>query len=328
MGFPFAKPGDSDYVDNSSANDAARPAKSAPAIPNPVVPNRTQNLHPRSVHPFSTTKLVPKTASAATLLKIAHLKAARTWGEYMFGNGISSAFDPNQRGMAVDMAAYSNPISGTIFGVNDTARHLYNGNWGNAAGSLGMMGLSFLPGAGAAGATMRGGMAAAKGVAGAAAKGGVKALAAPVAQTAAKGVMGRAGQAVGKAVGTAGKAVGKVQNVMGAPFAPNSVIGRATNPRNATNAMAAFGRRSGIQGIDNAAMGVQRWAQGGQKLMENNKMLRYPAMATAYDLNPVAPHSYGVNPTGESTTDINNRLDTERSNLMQELQQMGYGAGY
>lgn len=325
MGFPFAKPGDSDYVDNSSAKDAPQPAKSAPASPNPVAPNRTQNLHPRSVHPFSTTKLVPKTASATTLLKIAHFKAARTWGEYMFGNGISSAFDPNQRGMAVDMAAYSNPISGTIFGVNDTARHLYNGNWGNAAGSLGMMGLSFLPGAGAAGAAARGGMAAAKGVAGAAAKGGVKALAAPAAQTAAKSVMGRAGQAVG----TAGKAVGKafntVSSVTGAPFAPKSFI---SNAANIPNHVARFGHHSGIQGVRNTAAGMHRYARTGQRLMEKTPALRYPAMATAYDLNPFAPHSYGVNPTGESTTDINNRLDTERSNLQQELRQMGYGAGY
>lgn len=70
--------------------------------------------------------------------------ARGTAGAIIGGNPL----DPTQRGIAADMALYSNPISGTITGVNDMARHLYNGRFGSALGTAGMTALSFLPGVG------------------------------------------------------------------------------------------------------------------------------------------------------------------------------------
>lgn len=339
MAFPFASPGDPDYVDTPDS-PAATPAKQpvaarpqpgprgpAPERSAPPAARPAPSVSPRAVRPFSTTKLVPKSASATTLLQLARTKVARTWGEYLLGNGVSSAFDPNQRGMAVDMAAYSNPISGTIFGVNDMARHLYNGNYGNAAGALGMTALSFLPGAGAAGALTRGGMAAAKGVGTAAAKGGIKALAAPAAttaaNTAAKGFMGQAGSMVGQGLKATGKAVGKGLQAVHQPFvnavAPGSLASRLADPRNATNAMSSFGRHTGLQAADNLAMGTQKAVQYGANAMQNNKMLRYPAMAGGY-----LAHNHGLNPTGEGQSDINARLDDERERMIGQLDHLQY----
>ena len=56
--------------------------------------------------------------------------------------------DPTQRGIATDLLAYSNPISGVVTGANDISRHLYNGRYLGALGSAGMTALSFVPGAG------------------------------------------------------------------------------------------------------------------------------------------------------------------------------------
>lgn len=56
--------------------------------------------------------------------------------------------DPTTRGVAADVALYSNPISGVATGVNDMARHLYNGRFGSALGTAGMTALSFIPGVG------------------------------------------------------------------------------------------------------------------------------------------------------------------------------------
>lgn len=306
MAFPFAKPGDADYVaqppDDSVAQNPARetvrPSVSRPAAQS--APRPTNNISPRPIRPFSTTKLVPKAASATDLVKIARTKFARTWGEFFLGNGLSSAFDPSQRGLAVDMAAYSNPVSGTIFGINDTARHLYNGNYGNALGSLGMTALSYLPGGGAAGAGAR---------------------------------------AAAKSVGVAGaKAVGNTAARGGA--------------RGLTNAMAAFGRRSGISAVDDAARGINTFAQQGAKAVNTgqqaitNTLQKVPGLSPAANpatglkswaspsaykdwavQNPALAtstfmHPAGVNPTGEGMSDINNRLQGEREQMLQRLQQL------
>jgi len=292
----------------SSCMNTGEPART----PTPTGPQVT----PRQVRPFSTTKLVSKSASATDLLKLAHLKSARTWSEFAFGNGLTSAFDPNNRGVLMDAAAYSNPVSGTIMGVNDTARHLYSGNYGSALGSLGMMGLSYLPGAGALGAGFRGGAAAAKGLGTAAAKSGLKAVAAPAASTAAKGFMGQAGAAVGKGLGGVGKALNAVHQPIVKAVAPGSTFSKAVNP---LNHAAAFGRRSGLQSVDNAAMALRGPAQYGAQLMQKNKMLRYPAMAGGIML-----HDHGQNPSGEGQSDINARLDAEREDMLAQFPNINY----
>jgi hypothetical protein len=303
MAFPFMSTGEPERTATPAAKTQPRP----PAQP---------QVTPRQVRPFSTTKLAPKSASATDLLKLAHLKSARTWGEFAFGNGMSSAFDPNNRGVATDMLAYSNPISGTVMGVNDTARHLYNGHYGSALGSLGMMGLSYLPGAGAAGALTRGGAAAAKGLGTAAAKSGLKAVAAPAASTAAKGFMGQAGAAVGKGLGGVGMALNAVHQPMVNAVAPGSRLSRAVNP---LNHAAAFGRRSGLQSVDNAAMALRGPAQYGAQVMQNNKMLRYPAMAAG-----LMAHNHGLNPSGEGQSDVNARLSDGREDMLSQLPNLNY----
>lgn len=97
--------------------------------------------------------------SAAQLYKCAVLSGApatpeRTWGQFgkqmLFGKGPSHVLDPMNRGMVADAALYSNAWTGVPTAVNDTARHLWNGRWGQAAGSVGMGALSFIPGAASA----------------------------------------------------------------------------------------------------------------------------------------------------------------------------------
>lgn len=316
MAFPFAKPGDPDYVDSSSKVPAATQPQPTQARPAHSGPNRTENLHPRSVRPFSTTKLVGKTASATTLYKLAHLKVARTWGEFMFGNGLSTVGDPSQRGFATDMLAYSNPITGTLTGVNDMARNLYKGNYGQALGNLGMTALSWLPGGGLAGGALRAGA---------------------------------------KSLGMAGA---------------RAATGAATNAaarggaRGLTNAMSAFGRRSGIQAVDDAARGIHNATRAGGQAVSNaqsavtNTLQNFKIPGTS--MRPLGPatnpaqgwkswaspsaykdwavknpamavgttmHGYGTNPDGESVSDINNRLSGERDlagDRLRELEQMGY----
>lgn len=81
----------------------------------------------------------------------------RTWGQAI-GEGVFGTaptlglgqLDPTQRGLAQDIALYSNPFTGVATGANDMARHLYNGRYGSALGAAGMTALSFLPGFGAA----------------------------------------------------------------------------------------------------------------------------------------------------------------------------------
>lgn len=77
------------------------------------------------------------------------------WGNYLY-NGLlgtggitgTNHLDPNQRGIATDLLAYSNPLTGVVTGANDISRHLYNGRYLGALGSAGMTALSFIPGAG------------------------------------------------------------------------------------------------------------------------------------------------------------------------------------
>jgi hypothetical protein len=74
-------------------------------------------------------------------------------GEIALGSGPAlglNQLDPTQRGLAQDIALYSNPFTGVATGVNDMARHLYNGRFGSALGAAGMTALSFLPGVGGA----------------------------------------------------------------------------------------------------------------------------------------------------------------------------------
>jgi len=71
-------------------------------------------------------------------------------GNAAFGTApmTTQAVDPMQRGIVQHVAQYSNPISGVPTAINDTARHLYNGRYLSALGSVGEGALSFLPGAG------------------------------------------------------------------------------------------------------------------------------------------------------------------------------------
>jgi hypothetical protein len=68
-------------------------------------------------------------------------------GDILIGG---NPLDPTQRGLAADVALYSNPFTGVATGVNDMGRHLYNGRFGSALGAAGMTALSFLPGVGGA----------------------------------------------------------------------------------------------------------------------------------------------------------------------------------
>lgn len=86
-------------------------------------------------------------------------------------SGFNPLGDPNSRGVVQDIALYSNPFTGVPTAVNDTARYLYNGDWGQAGMSVLNGALSFLPGFGFAAKTLTG---AARAGATAAGKAGLK----------------------------------------------------------------------------------------------------------------------------------------------------------
>jgi hypothetical protein len=99
------------------------------------------------------------------------LEKQAAWGDYvpswdttksfLFGTApLVNQIDPMQRGVVQHVAAYSNPLSGVPMAVNDTARHLYNGRYLSALGSVGEGALSFLPGAGFAAKGVSRGLAA------------------------------------------------------------------------------------------------------------------------------------------------------------------------
>lgn len=104
-----------------------------------------------------------------------------SWGDVAQGASDmiigGNPLDPTQRGLAADLALYSNPFTGVATAASDTAQHLYNGRFGSALGAVGMGALSFLPGLGAG---------IGKGVAGAV-RGGAKALGSAGAARAAAG---------------------------------------------------------------------------------------------------------------------------------------------
>lgn len=129
---------------------------------------------------------------------------ARGWGGFlkdtMFGTAplATQIADPMQRGLAQHIAGYSNPVTGVPMAINDTARHLYNGRYLSALGSMGEGALSFLPGAGFAARGVRAGLTT-----------GGKALAARGAVSAGNAL--RSGAA---AIGTGRRAVVGAQNAM------------------------------------------------------------------------------------------------------------------
>lgn len=88
----------------------------------------------------------------ASSLQAELIKQAGFWSDagQMASDAVigGNPLDPSTRGMAADIALYSNPFTGVPTGINDTARHLSRGNYLSALGSLGMTGLSFLPGIG------------------------------------------------------------------------------------------------------------------------------------------------------------------------------------
>lgn len=100
----------------------------------------------------------------------AYTSKQASWGDVAQGASDmiigGNPLDPTQRGLAADLALYSNPFTGVATAASDTAQHLWSGRLGSAAGSIGMGALSFLPGVGA-------GLG--KGIA-TAARGGAKAL--------------------------------------------------------------------------------------------------------------------------------------------------------
>ncbi len=118
-------------------------------------------------------------------------------GEFLFGKGLSSVADPAARGLATDMALYSNPFTGVATGLHDTGKHLMNGRFLSALGSAGMGALSFIPGAGsvARGALSLGGK-------------GLGALT----RLGTKGVsrMGQTGKTISNLAETAGNRVGQI----------------------------------------------------------------------------------------------------------------------
>jgi hypothetical protein len=271
MAFPFMSTGEPERTATPAAKTQPRP----PAQP---------QVTPRHVRPFSTTKLMPKSASATDLLKIARLKAARTWGEFAFGNGLSSVFDPNNRGVATDMLAYSNPLTGTIAGVNDISRHLYNGNYGNAAGALGMTALSWLPGASVAANVAKG---VGKGVGAAAARAGVKGLSTAAAPAAARGMTNTA-----KTIAATQKGITNTLQNVKIPGAGRP-LGPATNP----------------------AQGLKSWASPSAY---KDWAVQNPFMAAG------TMHSFGFNSSGEGQSDVNARLDGEREDMLSQLPNLNY----
>jgi hypothetical protein len=89
----------------------------------------------------------------------------RGWGGFardvaLGQGGLTGQVDPMQRGMAAHVLAYSNPFTGVPTALNDTGRHLYNGRYLSALGSVGEGALSFLPGFGFLGGTAAKGLAA------------------------------------------------------------------------------------------------------------------------------------------------------------------------
>jgi len=161
------------------------------------------------------------------------IKAAGV-GEFLFGKGLKTVTDPNARGMATDMALYSNPVTGVATGLWDTGSHLMKGNWGQALGSLGMGALSFVPGAGSV----------ARGVMGAG-----------------KAVLGAGGRAAAKAVGPQAMQLG----TQAARSAGANVVANIDKAAPALNQM-----RPALQsGFQKAQGGVQKFQQSGQQLVQN-----------------------------------------------------------
>jgi hypothetical protein len=84
----------------------------------------------------------------------AYTSKKASWGDVAQGASDmiigGNPLDPTQRGLAADLALYSNPFTGVATAASDTAQHLWNGRLGSAAGSILMGGLSFAPGLGAA----------------------------------------------------------------------------------------------------------------------------------------------------------------------------------
>ena len=159
---------------------------------------------------------------------LAGLKTAGV-GSFLFGGGLKTIGDPTQRGLVTDMALYSNPFTGAATGLWDAGSHAMKGNWGQAAGALGMGALSFLPGAGTA---ARGLLNAGKGVGGAALRAGTK-------------VVGQeAAQLGGQALGAAGKSV--------ASFGEQAL---AKSP----------GLANGVQAAKNVGEGARNFATAGRE---------------------------------------------------------------
>jgi len=159
-------------------------------------------------------------------------------GNFLFGDGLKTVGDPTRRGLATDMALYSNPVTGVATSLWDTGSHLMKGNWGQAAGALGMGALSFLPGAGSA---VRGVLGAGKSLGGAALRTGSK-------------VVGQeAAQLGGQAVGAAGKSIASLgeQAVAKSPGLANGVQ-VAKNIGEGTRNFARGGREA-VTGMNNAA---------------------------------------------------------------------------
>jgi hypothetical protein len=186
--------------------------------------------------------------SATQLYKYAVLEGApqtpeRTWGQFgkqlVFGKGPSHALDPMNRGLAADALMYSNAFTGVPTAINDTARHLRNGRWGQAAGSVGMGALSFIPGAASAVGTLG--------------RGALKATGMAAAGTAAKQFGQQAARTTGRAI----------TNTM-------ARAGRQTG--NATLDTAARGMnnfaRSGRQAVEAGQNAITNTAQ---KLMPNQQ---------------------------------------------------------
>lgn len=85
---------------------------------------------------------------ASTLGDVGTVAGTVLGGTGSWGNQINPLGDPTQRGLAGELALYSNPITGVPTAINDMGRHLYNGRFMDA-GMAGLSGaLSFLPGFG------------------------------------------------------------------------------------------------------------------------------------------------------------------------------------
>lgn len=260
--------------------------------------------------------------SARELYKIAN--EGRTWGQFLFGNGVSSIGDPNNRGFVADAALYSNPFSGTVTAVNDTARHLYNGHYGSALGSLGMGALSFIPGASSAvGAVGKGALKATTGAAARATGRGITNAVASVGRRTGSGLIDDAARGMNNFARQGATAVNKGQQAItsvGQKIVPQKYTQwehgfrspvQMQNPL--SNGAGGFGLRSPVSGVQSPVTGQTfRNLYDGTTLRSGiDTAIANPASAATIF------HNYGADPSGNFGPAMDAAAKTRLDRFMQ-----------